>query len=1171
MELEGDSLSPRDSFTSVSSYGPPPSFSAQDTVTHNFINQTLQVSDELIFSGSPWSSGGNGDFERTGGPLSQVESGRSAQRSIRPSAFPSSLTWDSDSEKETLDEEELQHFSNPHGLAAHSPGSLSSGHRPDSEDDQAPELLPHLPTETNLLSPVEERDQDKPNTQREEPKKAQSSSKELVDDSVWDISEKAEVFQSKVTSKEGCKIEEEGEEEDLTGKDKEPERDVYTFPGDSDTESPPPAPWAHCTFIQRRKKKRALLRPFSGQGSWERTSTGAGKKARGASSRAKSLVPVKVSGGAYDFKEDLEKATEELEKVEEEKGGEEEEGGEGELSEEIFTCVECSIYFKKQVYLQDHMQEHSHSRPGTGRRERGVKGARFRCVECGWNLSNRLALADHNRRHQESRQKILEEIGKLSDSGKGETTQGEPSKVTKPASPILEPFVALVTTPALDPFTEPDPVPVRAPVKARAKTPVKAKVKGPANRRYLCLKCDFSTRTSQALANHAKTHNRKPTGLQRASPRFQPKLTPMEPPVSPGSASGLTSISLTCDQCAFQASSQTALKEHQHVAHPAQTSICGEGPEEMNRPGSRIDASSPPCSDTLSKPVSPPEGQSQSKASKSSSSSWISAMEDSDTLPQPSNTATAPQRRELAFKTIGNKRANRRGKVGTELLWPNPRLDSGPPETDDAQSQGQSPDLATDMNQKETESLVGSKPLTRARSLRDDSSLKQQSLTASCSTERKPVKEEEVDGEPKVAFKKKSNKVFSDENDDDDDNDDHDEEEEEENIRRFLAEGISDEDYEEIDEETGTLKSVERKCPYCPDRFHNGIGLANHVRGHLNRVGVSYNVRHFISPEEVNAIEKKFSYQKKKKKVANFDPDTFSVMRCEFCNAGFDTRAGLSSHARAHLRDFGITNWEVTVSPIHILRQLFSSRPDLVLPTAPPRSPASDEEEEDLETEEEEPGGGEGSEEATGATVSILLPSSPSQPWEKDHSVGGEEEEQMPALDSLTSSPGRKGLFSLDPESPSPRDEADIKVSNLLKCEVCSAPFETRRGLSSHARSHLRQLGIGMSESSGAPIDLLYQITKERVLDGHFPPPLPRPPVAKKPLHVLPTPRKEERYQDTDMDETPIPLSIPSPVASPPPSLIRACSPSPVVRKAPISSLLPVSSPCAVWTISLEG
>ncbi|NXU01614.1 WIZ protein, partial [Buphagus erythrorhynchus] len=63
----------------------------------------------------------------------------------------------------------------------------------------------------------------------------------------------------------------------------------------------------------------------------------------------------------------------------------------------------------------------------------------------------------------------------------------------------------------------------------------------------------------------------------------------------------------------------------------------------------------------------------------------------------------------------------------------------------------------------------------------------------------------------------------------------------------------------ELDELLGSeatmLRNEERKCPYCPDRFHNGIGLANHVRGHLNRVGVSYNVRHFISAEEVKAIE----------------------------------------------------------------------------------------------------------------------------------------------------------------------------------------------------------------------------------------------------------------------------------------------------------------------------
>ena len=88
--------------------------------------------------------------------------------------------------------------------------------------------------------------------------------------------------------------------------------------------------------------------------------------------------------------------------------------------------------------------------------------------------------------------------------------------------------------------------------------------------------------------------------------------------------------------------------------------------------------------------------------------------------------------------------------------------------------------------------------------------------------------------------------------------------------------------------------------------------------------------------------------------VANFDPSTFSVMHCEFCSAGFDTRAGLSSHARAHLRDFGITNWDVTISPIHILRELFLSRPDLVIPTDPPRSSGSSQEEEEEEEGDEE-------------------------------------------------------------------------------------------------------------------------------------------------------------------------------------------------------------------------
>lgn len=131
--------------------------------------------------------------------------------------------------------------------------------------------------------------------------------------------------------------------------------------------------------------------------------------------------------------------------------------------------------------------------------------------------------------------------------------------------------------------------------------------------------------------------------------------------------------------------------------------------------------------------------------------------------------------------------------------------------------------------------------------------------------------------------------------------------------------------------------------------------------------------------------------------VANFDPDTFSVMHCEFCSAGFDTRAGLSSHARAHLRDFGITNWDVTISPIHILRELFSSRPDLVIPTAPPRSPGSIQEEGDEEEEDEMEEDGEGivevklegetSERTLSAAVSDALPSASPQPWKNEDGV----------------------------------------------------------------------------------------------------------------------------------------------------------------------------------------
>uniref|UniRef100_A0A3B1J5U9 WIZ zinc finger b n=1 Tax=Astyanax mexicanus TaxID=7994 RepID=A0A3B1J5U9_ASTMX len=764
--------------------------------------------------------------------LSRIEPYGNSQRKPRSSAFPSSLTWDSDSEKETFDEE-LQHFSNPHGLAAHSPGSPTCGQEQDIDCGvyQTPEAPKDLLFNKDLASPLERRDQG-------------------------------------TKPKEGYQKQEDERKEE---KKKLPERDVYSFPGDSDPESPPPGPWAHCTFIQRRRKKRALLRPFSGLNTWQRT-TGANRKTRLIPARTKSRAKVvNDEGGVFEFKEEED---EDEDKVQEAEIGQ---GQRGDLCQDIFTCVECSIYFKRRAHLREHMREHvpDGGRKGQGGEEgvrrRRAKKTGFECMECGQEFSDRLVLVDHHRRHQEARRKILEEIGKLNEGGTGTEEQANRRKPRRLAA------------------QEPSTTPVCG--------------------QFVCLKCNYSSDVPQELADHAKTHT---TRAKAGSPRA---------------------------------------------------------------------------------------------------------------------------------------------------------------------------------------------------------------------------------GSPRAASPKAASPKAASPNDGNEEDEDDEEEEDDEDVFSRLLDALTEEEDEE-DEEGVSLKSVGRKCPYCPDRFDNGIGLANHIRGHLNRVGVSYNVRHFISPEEVNAIEKKFSYQKKKKK-ANFDPSTFSVMRCEFCSAGFDTRAGLSSHARAHLRDFGITNWEVTVSPINVLRELFSKRPDLALSTT--LQSDVQKQDPDKEEEEEEPVSGKDEEGGTSDTVPEA-PTSPAQPWKEERN------------DS-------------EPES------------GLHKCDVCSATFETRRGLSSHARSHLRQLGVGVSESSGAPIDLLYQITKERTSDSETPDtPLPCPPAPspkKSPPSPVPTPAEpEEEPQDI---KPPLPLSVlgtivkvpPSPSSpslggSLPPSPFgksRSPSPSPVLRKAPISSLLPVSSP----------
>lgn len=66
--------------------------------------------------------------------------------------------------------------------------------------------------------------------------------------------------------------------------------------------------------------------------------------------------------------------------------------------------------------------------------------------------------------------------------------------------------------------------------------------------------------------------------------------------------------------------------------------------------------------------------------------------------------------------------------------------------------------------------------------------------------------------------------------------------------------------------------------------------------------------------------------------------------------------------------------------------------------------------------------------------------------------------------------------FGLSPAPFSPYAALEMDSSKDIVCQLCGAWFETRKGLSSHARAHLRHFGVEYSESKGSPIDLLSQL-----------------------------------------------------------------------------------------------
>ncbi|XP_031293340.1 protein Wiz isoform X1 [Camelus dromedarius] len=713
----------------------------------------------------------------------------------------------------------------------------------------------------------------------------------------------------------------------------------------------------------------------------------------------------------------------------------------------VFPCIECSIYFKQKEHLLEHMSQHRRA-PG---QEPPADLAPLACGECGWAFADPGALEQHRQLHQASREKIIEEIQKL------KQVPGDEGREA----------------------------------------------------RLQCPKCVFGTSSSKAFVQHAKLHVREPQrqaakepfggssragspGPNAASLTYQPY----------GDSSGLSA----CVFCGFPTPSESLLREHMRLvhAHPHWEED-GEDFEEdpASRPGTSQDAYTPfpdATEDDFGKAeplLAPmwrgnPAGYDPSLAF--GPGCQLLGMRDFPlSKPLPHSSGQRPLGRPAFPSPLASAPYSLQPRRSKSAIY----LQGLPAQPGDQRHPWSEEDeeedipLASEMDFS-PESGVFPLPATPGLIPQSALELKQTFREALQTAEASWAQQQQLCGMvPVVLVAKLSPQVMA------------------AAARappRLQPEelglgGAHPLDFLLLDTPLGgplgldpfldgdpavALKHEERKCPYCPDRFHNGIGLANHVRGHLNRVGVSYNVRHFISAEEVKAIERRFSFQKKKKKVANFDPGTFSLMRCDFCGAGFDTRAGLSSHARAHLRDFGITNWELTVSPINILQELLatsaterppsplcrepgmppsgfltSRRPRLPLPVPFPPTWAED----------PGPAYGDGLGSDENAMVAMDLGSPPLP--KKSLPVPGPLEQVANRLSSK--------VVTEVPHS-SKQELPDLKAQSLTTCEVCGACFETRKGLSSHARSHLRQLGVAESESSGAPIDLLYELVKQKGL-----------------------------------------------------------------------------------------
>ncbi|XP_034457384.1 protein Wiz-like [Hippoglossus hippoglossus] len=215
---------------------------------------------------------------------------------------------------------------------------------------------------------------------------------------------------------------------------------------------------------------------------------------------------------------------------------------------------------------------------------------------------------------------------------------------------------------------------------------------------------------------------------------------------------------------------------------------------------------------------------------------------------------------------------------------------------------------------------------------------------------------------------------------------------------------------------------------------------------------------------------------------------------CKVCGTYFETRRGLSSHARLHLRQLGVTTSESSGAPIELLYQLMQEKggslpefkADSSTPEPSPLKKTSQQESRTpLKLEDKGPSNNpgvrvvtsphkmdhQGSPVRSKESAATVLPSSPSAHKLSEGSSSSATEHQTPT----------KPLWA-PLETDAPITLASDTADEVYVCQLCGCWYETRKGLSSHARAHIRQIGIPDSQIKGSAIDFLHRIMEEEDL-----------------------------------------------------------------------------------------